>query len=233
MKKTFDFELYKSAFIQSVPVLSGYLVMGAGFGMILQENGYNFIWAFVMALCIFSGSMQYVTVSLMASAASLPIAALTTLMVNARYLFYGISTAEKYKGMGIKKPYMMFALTDETYAIVCRDDVQGDRKRKQKFYFLVSVFNQIYWVVGCVTGALLGKVLPFSTEGVEFVLTALFITIFIDQWRETKRHLPAIIGVAATLICLLCFGSEYFLLPAMAVMVISLVFVSRREPDDG
>lgn len=233
MKKSFDKELCKSAFVQSIPVLSGYLVMGAGFGMVLQENGYNFIWAFVMGLIIFSGSMQYVTVGLMASGVSLPMAALTTLLVNARYLFYGISAAEKYKGMGIIKPYMMFALTDETYAIVCRDDIDGDRRRKQKFYVLVSVFNHVYWIFGCVLGALLGKVLPFSTAGVDFVLTALFITIFIDQWRETKRHLPAIIGVAATLVCLLAFGKDIFLLPAMAVMVISLVFVSRREPVDG
>lgn len=232
MKNLMDKDLLKRAFVQSIPVLSGYLVMGAGFGVILQANGYNFIWALVMSICIFSGSMQYVTVSLLASQASLPIAALTTLMVNARYLFYGISTAEKYKGMGLKKPYMMFALTDETYAIVCNDRVQGDLKRKQKFYFMVSVLDHLYWITGCVTGALLGSLLSFNTQGVEFVLTALFITIFIDQWRETKQHLPAIIGVAASLLCLLVFGSEIFLLPTMAIMVIALCFVSRREDVD-
>lgn len=232
MKKSIDKQLLKSAFIQTIPVMSGYLVMGAGFGVILQANGYNVLWALAMALIILSGSMQYVTVSLLASQASLPIVALTTLMVNARYLFYGISVAEKYKGIGWRKPYLMFALTDETYAIVCRDDIEGDRKRKQKFYTLVSVLDQIYWIAGCVSGALLGSILLFDTKGVDFVLTALFITIFIDQWRETKRHLPAIIGVGASLVCLLVFGSEIFLLPTMGIMVICLCFVSRREEVD-
>lgn len=231
MKQSKD-NLLKIALKQTVPVLSGYLVMGAGFGVILQANGYSFLWALAMALCIYSGSMQYVTVGLLISQSSLLMTAVTTLLVNARYLFYGISVAEQYKGIGLKKLYMMFALTDETYAIVSRDDILGDKKRKQRFYFLVSFLDQLYWIGGCSAGALLGKLLKFDTKGVEFVLTALFITIFIDQWRETKRHLPAIIGVAASLVCLLVFGREIFFLPTMAVMVISLCFVNRRETVD-
>ena len=233
MKIFADKDLYRRAFVQTIPVLSGYLVMGAGFGMLLQANGYSLLWSLAMAICIFSGSMQYVAVGLLAGQVSLPIAALTTLLVNARYLFYGISTAEKYKGMGWKKPYMMFALTDETYAIVCRDDIEGDRKRKQKFYFTVSLLDHCYWIAGCVLGTLLGKLLPIPTKGVEFVLTALFITIYIDQWKETKRHLPALIGVGVSLVCLLIFGSEIFLLPAMVITVLCLCITGRKESADG
>ena len=149
--------------------------------------------------------MQYVAVSLMTGGASLLVTALTTLMVNARHLFYGISMVDTYKGAGKRKPYLIFALTDETYSLVSQAQVPEGISR-HGYCFLVSLFDQIYWVAGSVLGSLVGSLIPLNYEGIDFVLTALFVTIFVEQWLSTKNHIPAIIGVASTVVCLLVFG---------------------------
>lgn len=218
-------EPLKKAFIDTIPVLTGYIVLGIGFGIILETKGYGVIWAFAMSLFIYAGSLQYVLIDLLTGGASLVTAALTSLMVNARHLFYGISMIDRYKGAGRKKLYMMFALTDETYSLVCSDPVESDpakREERHRYYLSVSFFNQIYWVTGSVLGSLLGAIIPFNTEGIDFALTALFVTVFVEQWLSTKDHRPAIIGVAASVICLVFFGADSFLIPTMILITILL-----------
>lgn len=215
-----------TVFKDTIPVLTGYLFLGAGFGILLSESGYGIVWAFFMSLFMFAGSGQYLAVSLLATQASLISSAIATLLVNARHIFYGISLIDTYKDAGRKKPYMIFALTDETYSLVTQNQPPEGISRNQ-YCFLVSLFDHIYWITGCVLGNIAGSTLPINFEGVEFVLTALFVTMFVEQWLTHKDHRPAIIGVASTVICLLIFGSELFLIPAMALIAL-LLTISRK-----
>lgn len=217
----------KTALIDTIPVLTGYLFLGIGFGILLNEQGYGFIWSFFMALFMFAGSGQYLAVDLLATGASLLTTAIATLLVNARHLFYGISLLNTYKGMGIKKLYMIFALTDETYSLVSQDKDLPPDERKE-YCFWVSLFDQIYWICGCVLGSIAGALLPINFEGVEFVLTALFVTMFVEQWLSTANHVPALIGVCATIISLILFGHEIFLIPSM-IMIATLLILSRKS----
>ncbi len=218
----------KKALVMTFPVLTGYICLGIGFGILLESKGYGVLWALVMSITMFAGSMQYVAVDLLAGGASLISTALTTLMVNARHLFYGISMVDKYKGAGKKKIYLMHALTDETYSLVCSDD-----SNDQKLYFLISVLDHLYWITGCVLGAIIGSIFEFNTEGVDFVLTALFVTIFVEQWLTTKNHIPSIIGVVSTVICLIIFGSEMFLIPSMILITLSLTLLKKFINEKG
>ena len=224
----------KHAFKQSLPVMAGYLVLGMGFGILLKAKGYGVIWAFFMSLFIYAGSMQYMAVSLLSSGAGLLTAALTTLVVNARHLFYGISMVDAYKGARRKKPYLIFALTDETYSLVSKNQVPEGISR-HSYCLLVSALDQVYWVAGSLLGSLAGSLLPFDFQGIEFVLTALFVTIFVEQWLSTKNHAPAMIGVVSTTVCLLLFGSDVFLIPSMIVIAAVLTVMRRtgkEEPHD-
>ena len=216
----------KTTFLDTVPVLTGYLFLGAGFGVLLGEKtGLGVGWAAVMALTMFAGSGQYLAVSLIADHASLISTAIATFLLNARHIFYGISLLIPYKGAGKKKPYLIFGLTDETYSLVTQNEPPEGMK-KHTYCFLVTLFNQVYWIVGCCLGNLL-ILLPISFEGVEFVLTALFVTMFVEQWLSHKNHLPAIIGVGSTLLCLVIFGQNIFLVPSM-VMIALLLTISKK-----
>ena len=230
MKKT----AVRQAFLDTVPVMAGYVFLGFGFGILLQQSGYGFVWAVAMSLFIYAGSMQYLAVSLLTGGAGLLTAALTTVVVNARHLFYGISMIDAYKGAGRKKPYMIFALTDETYSLVSRNQVPPGISR-HGYCFLVSLFDHIYWVAGTALGNLTGTLLPINYEGIEFALTALFVTIFVEQWLSTKDHLPAMIGVCSTVLCLVHFGRDIFLIPSMVIIALALTLTrktGRREPHD-
>lgn len=151
----------KYAFKQSIPIMAGYIVLGMGFGVLLEAKGYGVLWAIAMSVFIYAGSMQYVAIDLITGGASVIAAALMTLMVNARHLFYGISMLDKYKDTGKYKPYLILALTDETYSLVCSEEIP-DGVDRNKYYFLVSLFDQIYWVLGSVAGSVLGSVLNFN-----------------------------------------------------------------------
>ena len=212
----------------TVPVLTGYVCLGIGFGIVLESKGFGVVWAFAMGLFIYAGSMQYVAIDLLTGGASLVASALTTLMVNARHLFYGISMIDKYKDAGKNKPYMIFALTDETYSLVVSEE-----SNDKKLYFLISLFNHCYWIIGCTLGGIIGSFLTFNTQGIDFALTALFVTVFVEQWLTTKNHLSAIIGVFSTVVCLLLFGSKYFLIPSMFVITLLLtVFKKYMAKED-
>ena len=220
-------ETVKQAFITSIPVMAGYLVLGIGFGILLHDAGYGPVWAFCMSLLIYGGSMQYVGVGLIAGAASVLTTALTTLMVNARHLFYSISMIGRYKDAGPYKPYLIFALTDETYSLLCSGETP-DGEHADLYRFLVSLFNQLYWITGCVLGSLLGAILPFPSTGIEFSMTALFIASFTEQWIRSRDHLPALTGLLSTLLCLLLFGPENFLIPAMLLITFVLTLLRGR-----
>ncbi|MBQ4044414.1 MAG: AzlC family ABC transporter permease [Clostridia bacterium] len=227
MKKT-----VKSAFIATVPVLTGYLVLGFGFGIILKSAGYGVPLAFAMSLLIYAGSMQYVAVGLLTGGVSWLTAALTTLMVNARHLFYGISMLSKYSETGKRKPYLIFALTDETYSLVCGDNPGIAADQQVNYWFFVSLFNHIYWITGSVAGAVAGTLVRFNSEGIDFALTALFLTIFLEQWLTTSKHIPALIGAAVSVVCLLLFGQEQFLIPAMLLIALLLCLYREEKSDD-
>lgn len=218
--------LLKSAFRDTIPVLTGYLFLGTGFGILLSEAGYGPGWSFLMSLCIYAGSEQYLLVGLLTSGASLLSNAMATLMVNFRHLFYGISLVDTYKDAGGKKPYVIFALTDETYSLVTQAKLP-EGADKATYCFLVSLFNHCYWIIGCTLGSVAGYLLPFDFTGVSFVLTALFVTMFVEQWLSTKDHSPALIGVVCTAACLLIFGSELFLIPSM-VAIAGLLILRRK-----
>ena len=218
----------KKAFAATLPIMAGYLVLGMGFGIILRSKGYGAIWAFAMSTVIYAGSMQYLTIDLICGGAGLLTTALTTLMVNARHLFYGISMVDKYKNAGKAKPYMIYALSDETYSLVCVD-MDMEEGERNKFCLLVTALDQFYWVLGSVLGSLLGAVLEFNTEGLDFALTALFVTVFVEQWLSTKDHAAALVGLAATVLCLVIFGSGSFLIPSMVAITLALTLMRKRE----
>lgn len=223
-------KIVKKAVKATLPVMAGYLVLGAGFGIVMKANGYGIWWTVSMSLFIYAGSMQYIGVGLLTSGASLLSVALTTLMVNARHLFYGLSMVEKYKDTGAKKPYLIFSLTDETYSIVCSSE------KDSNFYFLVSLLDHSYWVLGTAVGSLLGSVLRFNTEGIDFALTALFLMVFTDQWLHGKKHFPAVCGVVVSVACLLLFGPDRFLIPAMLLIAAALVskgYLKKEVKTDG
>lgn len=223
MKKT----ALKAAFRDTLPVMTGYLFLGIGFGVLMHRNGYGVWWSMLMGLFVYAGSAQYMVADLLANKASVISVAVSVLLLNARHLFYGISMLDSYKGAGKKKPYLIFSLTDETYSLVTQSQPPEGVSR-HGYCFLVSLLDHIYWVAGCTLGGILGAALPFNSEGLEFVLTALFVTIFVEQWLSTKNHLPALIGAASTALCLLIFGKEIFLIPSM-VLIALLLTVSRKS----
>ena len=206
---------------KTFPVMTGYLVLGIGFGIIMEDAGYGLPWVLAMSIFIYAGSMQYLGVSLLTGGASIIQTAVATLMVNARHLFYGISMVDKYAEEGKAKPYLIFALTDETYSLVCTGDVP-EGIDTHKYNLLVSLFDHCYWVAGSAIGCLLGAVIPFDTTGIDFSMTALFVTVFVQQWMENQQHFPAVCGVVVTALCLAIFGPDNFLIPSMILITLAL-----------
>ena len=226
--RTVSKDTVKKAFTATIPVMTGYLVLAIGFGILLKTKGYGVGWSIAMSGFIYAGSMQYLAIDLLCGGAGLLTTAVTTLMVNARHLFYGISMVERYQNIGKKKPYLIFALTDETYSLVCSEESVKGIKEPKEYYFLVSLFNQSYWVLGSIIGSLLGNVIPFNVEGIDFALTALFVTIFVEQWLTIKSHVPALIGVISSVVCLVIFGADSFLIPSMVVIVALLILQKEQ-----
>ena len=217
----------KKALKDSLPILAGYLALGIGFGVLLHSKGYSFLWALLMSCTIYAGAGQYAAVDLLSGGASLITTAVMTLIINARHFFYGFSLLDKYKGTGKAKPYMIFALTDETYSLVCTAKIPEGIDEK-KYYLFLSVLDQLYWITGCTIGALLGTFIPFDSTGIDFAMTALFVVIFVEQWLSSKEHLPAILGATTTLVCLFIFGAQYFIIPSMAFIAVELVIFRKR-----
>ena len=224
--------VFKSALTATLPVMAGYLILGFGFGIIIKANGYSIALAAAMSIFIYAGSMQYVAIGLMTGGASLITTALTTLMVNLRHLFYGISMLEKYQSTGKAKPYLIFALTDETYSLVCGELPNIPPEDRTRYELLVSLLNHLYWITGSVAGAFAGSLISFNSQGIDFALTALFLTVFTEQWLSARKHGPALIGLGASIACLLLFGAEHFLIPAMLIIALALSLYKEGENHD-
>ena len=224
----------RKAFYMSIPVMAGYLVIGTGFGILMDKAGYGVLWSFAMSMLIFAGSMQYVGIGLLTGGASIITTFITTIMVNARHLFYSISMIGRYKDAGKYKPYLIFALTDETYSILSNDNTEfEDPDDLNRYRFYLTLFNQSYWVAGSVFGSLIGDVLPFSTEGIEFSMTALFTASLVEQWLKSEDHIPAVTGLLGTAACLLIFGTENFLIPSMLLITFVLTVLRGRLDKTG
>ncbi|MCH5260081.1 MAG: AzlC family ABC transporter permease [Lachnospiraceae bacterium] len=220
------------AFKQSIPVMLGYIFLGIAFGLLLQNAGYSFVWAFLASAVIYAGSMQFVLVSLLTAGAGLLYTAVMTLFINGRHIFYGLSFVEKYKKMGKVYPYMVFSLTDETYSVLCGTKVpQG--MDESKVFFCVSLFDQCYWVLGSVIGALAGSHIPFNSTGIDFSMTALFVVIVVEQWQEQKSHFPALLGAASGIVWLLVLGPDRFILPALCTCMAVLILARRCVRPDS
>ncbi len=229
-------ETFKRAFTDSLPVMAGYIVLGTGFGILLSAKGYSFWWALLMSVTIYAGSMQYVGVDLLAGGASAVSTALMTLAVNARHVFYGISMIGKYRDMGWRKWYAAFGLTDETYSLVCGEPDLPDGVKPSDYYLLLTLMNQCYWIVGSLAGAILGNAVSFNSAGIDFSMTALFVTIFVEQWEKNRQHFPALFGLLVSLACLVIFGADRFMVPAMAIIGIGLLLfrtIGRRQSKNG
>lgn len=217
---------FKAAFPYTLPICAAFLFLGLSYGFFMSSKGFPVIYPFCMSLLIFAGSMEFVTANLL-QAAFHPVAALLlSILVNARHIFYGISMLEKFKGTGKKKLYLIYGMCDETFSINCSANIQ-EQIDKGWFMFFVTLLNHIYWVAGATLGAILGKVIQINTEGIDFVLTALFLVIFLEQWLETKDHTPAVTGVAASVLCLILLGPDHFMLPAM--LLITIFMLIRKE----
>ena len=217
----------KSAFPHTIPILLGYLFIGMVFGILLRSKGYSFGWAILMSSCIYAGSMQFVAINLLTSGFNIVAVVVMTFMINARHLFYGLSMLDKFKNMGRKKPYMIFSLTDETFSLIASAEPPQD-VNKNWFYFFIALLDHFYWIIGSVTGAIIGSVWSFNTKGIDFVMTALFVVIFVEQWKSNKNNIPAFIGLCASLLCLIIFGSNNFIIPSMILILITLT--AFRKP---
>lgn len=220
---------FRKAFPYTIPVLTGYLFIGTAFGVMYAEKGYSFLWAILMSILVYAGSGQYLAVNFFVPGFSFLQVIFLTFMVNVRHIFYGISLLEKFNKIGMKRWYMIFGLTDETYSLLCTTNVPEDVE-EDKFLFAISVMDHSYWVLGSAIGAIAGTVLPINSEGIDFAMTALFVVIFIEQWMDRKNRIPEMIGVAVAIVALTIFGASSFVLPAM-LSIVALLFVGRKRLD--
>ena len=219
-------QIIRYAFLKTIPVLLGYVFLGLAFGLLLQKSGYSFWWALLASTVIYAGSIQFVLISFLGGGTSLPVVAVMTLLINSRHAFYGLTFIEKFRKMKTY-PYMVFSLTDETYSLLCSLKVPPELDEK-KVMFLISFLDQCYWVLGSVLGAALGEILPFDMTGIDFAMTALFVTIFVEQWLDAKSHKPALIGLCSAVLCLLIFGGNNFILPSLIITVTLLLAMRGR-----
>ena len=220
-------EAFKEALQDSLNILPGYIVLGIGFGVLLKARGYGFAMCLFMSGLIYAGSMQYVGIDLLSNGASLIAAFFMTIMVNIRHLFYGVGMLKEYGSLKKHRIYDIFALTDETFSIVC-----NKKDRDEDYYFYLSLLNHLYWISGSLVGNVLGDIIPFNYTGIDFSMTALFIVIVISQWENSRDHLPVILSFIISVTCLIIFGSDDFLIPSMIGIVLSL-FILRRIRGDN
>lgn len=212
------------AFPYTVPIFAGFLFLGLTYGIYMRVSGFSFWYPMLMSLTIYGGSLEFVAVSMLLA----PYAPIQTLimsvMIQARHLFYGISMLDKFRGLGWKKPYLIFGMCDETFSINCTAQIPDGIDRGW-FYFFVTLLNHLYWFAGATLGGLLGSLIHFNTEGLEFVMASMFVVIFLEQWGREKRHISAYIGLAASVLCLLVFGADSFLIPTMICITAFLTFL--------
>jgi len=216
----------KAAFPHTIPILAGFGFLGLTYGIYVRVQGFSFWYAMLTGVIIFGGSLQFVAIDMLCA----PFAPLQTflaaLLIQARHLFYGISMLDKFRGMGWKKPYLIFGMCDETFSINCTANIPENIDRGW-FYFFVTLLNHFYWFSGSTIGGIVGSLLSFDTEGLDFVMTAMFVVIFMEQWLKEKRHISEWVGLAASVGCLLLFGADNFLIPTMICILIALTVLQR------
>ncbi len=220
---------FRRAFPHTIPIFAGFWFLGLTYGIYMNVSGFSFWYPMLMSLTIFAGSAEFVAVNLLLGAFD-PLQALAmTLMINARHLFYGISMLDRYRGTGWKKPYLIFGMCDESFSINCSADVPEDADRGW-FMFFVTLLNHLYWFSGATLGGIFGSLIRFNTEGLDFVMTAMFVVIFLEQWLKEERHTSSLLGIGLSLLCLLAFGTEHFIIPAMlAILAVLTVLRGRLE----
>lgn len=221
----------KAAFPHTIPIMTGFLFLGASYGIYMNVSGFEFWYPMITSMLIFAGSVEFVTVNLLLGAFNPLQAFLLAIMINARHIFYGISMLDKYRGTGLKKFYLIYGMCDESFSVNYTAKIPEDVD-KGWFMFFVNLLNQIYWVAGATIGGILGGVIAFNTNGIEFVMTAMFVVIFLEQWLKEKNHIPPILGLVISVVCLILFGADKFIIPSMAAMLIILTLL-RKVLDKG
>ena len=219
---------FAAAFPKTIPVLTGFLALGIAYGILMEKNGYNVIWAVLMSAIAFCGSMQFVAITLLTATFHPVQAFVMSILVNARHLFYGLSMLSKYKGLGKIRGFLIFALCDETFSIACSIEPPEGVSRKY-FYFFISFLDYFYWVLGTFLGGLVGNLIKFNTKGLDFALTALFIVLFLKQWKKEENRRSCIIGVICTTVALVVVGATNFVIPAMILILFVLTVGRKRQ----
>ena len=217
----------RAALPATVPVMTGYLCLGMAFGVLMKTSGYGVVWSVLMSLMCFAGSMQFLTITLLTTAFDPLQAFLLSIMVNARHIFYGLAVLEKYKGLGKVRAFLIFTLTDETFSLVSTLEPPAGVERK-RFYFWISLLDYAYWVTGSAIGGLLGGLLTFNTTGLDFALTALFVVLFMEQWKKRSNRPAGLIGIGCTVVSLLVFGADNLVIPAM-VLIMAVLLGGRKR----
>ena len=218
---------FLSAFPHTIPVMTGYLTLGIAYGVLMQIIGYGALWSVLMSLVAFCGSMQYAAIPLLTSAFNPLQALLLSLTVNARHLFYGLSMLEKYQGLGKTRFFLIFSLSDETFSISSSVLPPAFVSRKF-FYFWISFLDYFYWAAGTLLGALLGSFITFNTAGLDFALTALFVVLFLEQIKSLTNFKSGLVGIICTLLCLVLFGADRFVIPSMLLILFALMIWRKR-----
>ena len=227
----------KYALGKTIPIMFSYLFLSMAFGIMMNQAGFPFYWAYLVSLTVYTGAFQFVIISFLSAGAGITTIALTALAMNCRHMFYGVTFLKEFKSMGKRYPYMIFSLTDETYALYCSLEYPEELDHHQVM-FDIAWLSCVYWLIGTLVGALLGQIIPFDFEGVDFCITALFVTILIDQWKKTEDHAPAVIGGVSAVVFLLIFGAARFMLPSLMVTTALLLIFTPGEnilktADDG
>lgn len=220
-------ETWKLAFVKSLPIMCSYFFLGAAYGIMMEETGFPWYVALLLSMTVYTGAFQFVLITFLSTGASLLTIAITALLMNSRQSFYSLTFLNDFKRMGKRKLYMIHSLTDETYAVNCT--LELPQKEKEDTMFGVALLSHCYWMVATVAGAVLGQLIPFELEGIDFCMTALFVIIFMDQWKKASSHIPALAGLTCGIVCLLIFGQSSFILPALLLVSGILFFAGRKE----
>lgn len=217
---------FRAAFPHTLPIFAGFWFLGLAYGIYMHVAGFSFVYPMLMSLLIFGGSLEFVAVEMLLSPFAPVQVFIMTLLIQARHLFYGISMLDKYKGMGWKKGYLIFGMCDETFSVNYTSEIPEDVDRGW-FYFFVTLLNQFYWVASATIGGIIGSLLKFDTSGISFVMTAMFVVIFLDQWMKEKIHVSSMIGILVSLVCLILFGADSFMIPTMILIVLLLTVLQK------
>ena len=220
-------QIARLAFVQSLPLLCSYLFVSMAYGMTMAEAGFGWQWSLLVSMTIYTGAFQFVLITFLSSGASLLTVGLTALAMNSRQMFYTLAFVPEFQQMKRRAIFMIHTMTDETFAVDCTLDLEGQEKREVMFW--LAIFAGSYWMLGAVLGGVLGQVIPFSMDGIDFCMTALFVVIFLDQWEKADKHTAAILGLTIGAICLLIFGTSSFMLPALMITSGLLVLAEKRE----